>query len=127
MKNLSKIEVKILKNLSSQNELKIEDFDFLEEADNILKVRELVYYIDNLIERGFIKKSDYYEYNENDKMNFKYLNNAISIDFNKLEIEDELRDVFSIKSKSEENIIFVVFTYILTFILGMAAMYVFRL
>ncbi|BEP29142.1 hypothetical protein [Helicovermis profundi] len=132
MKDLSKFEYKVLKTIGEtiNDTMKIDDFSFLNETDEILKIRELVYYIDILIAKGYIySNDDYYEYNENDKVNFKYVNSATKINFTKLTLTDLSKKLFEHSLKKDsltENIWFVVFSYIITFLLGMVAMYIIK-
>lgn len=133
MKDLSKIEVAILvcldKILTNDELVKLEDIDELTESDEILKIRELVYHLDLLSQKEYIEvEEDYYE--ENESVTFNYVNSAVSIDAGKIKLTEKslekLREHELSKTPLSERTIFTVITYILTFVLGMMAMYIIK-
>lgn len=81
---ISKLQYEILENLFKRDVEKDSsisihpDFYNLEEKDGIVKVRELVFNIDQLINLNFVKTANKY-YIESDNMSFEYMNNAIEI------------------------------------------------
>lgn len=84
MSEISKLQIEILENLyiidvSKNSDKRIQpEFFTLEEKDEIMKTRELVYNIDQLVKLQFITTSDKY-YVESDNMSFEYMNNALEI------------------------------------------------
>ena len=131
MKDLSKIEISILQCLDkiivNSEELKLTDIDELVETDEILKIRELVYYLDLLSQKEYIEVEENY-YAENESVAFKYVNSAVSIDVSKIKLTEKsiekLREHELSSTPFSESTIFTVITYVLTFILGMMAMYI---
>lgn len=133
MKDLNKKELSILKDLK-RILIDEEVYDLtlnkeLEESDMILKVRELVYNIDTLVQKGYLESDEgYYEQNEN--VTFKYVNSAVSIDTTKIRFTEKGLEKFVEMHLTDkpftERIIFIIFTYILTFILGMIVMYIIK-
>lgn len=133
MKELNKKEISILKDLKKllidDEVLTLTDNKELEENDLILKVRELVFNIDTLVQKGYLEVEEgYYEQNEN--VTFKYVNSAVAIDTDKIKFTDTGLDKFvemHITDKPfTERMIFIIFTYILTFVLGMIVMYIIK-
>ena len=111
------------------------------EKDEIMRVRELVFNIDQLVELEFISTSNKY-YIESDNMSFEYMNNAIEMIDNRINITPlgiqyiEESKKGNIKKISESiNAFFdksflnhpyrVIGTHILSFILGLVIMWVF--
>lgn len=133
MKDLNKKELSILKDLK-RILIDEEVYDLtlnkeLEESDMILKVRELVYNIDTLVQKGYLESDEgYYEQNEN--VTFKYVNSAVSIDTTKIRFTEKGLEKFVEMHLTDkpftERMIFIIFTYILTFILGMIVMYIIK-
>lgn len=131
MKDLNKKELSILKDLKriliDEEVYDLTSNKELEESDMILKVRELVYNIDTLVQKGYLESDEgYYEQNEN--VTFKYVNSAVSIDTAKIRFTEEGLEKFIEMHLTDkpftERMIFIIFTYILTFVLGMIVMYI---
>lgn len=84
MAEISKVQLKILEDLyhrDIENTLSVriqpEAYD-LEEKDEIMKIRELVYYIDQLKLIDLVETQEHY-YTESDFVSIEYLNNAMEI------------------------------------------------
>lgn len=133
MKDLSKLEISILmylnRILNEGEKLELIEINELVETDEILKIRELVYHLDLLSQKEYVELEDDY-YMENESVAFKYVNSAVSIDVKKIKLTkktmDKLREhEFNVKPISERAV-FTIFTYLLTFALGMMAMYIIK-
>lgn len=99
----------------------------LVETDDALRLREVVKHLDELIASGFIEADGpYYESNENITIN--YLNAAISIDPSRLRVTEAGKVWLSNEGqkglKTSESPFLTILTYAVTFLLGMASMYV---
>lgn len=87
MVKLNALQWRILEILcqeTSDSELSIENLALhLKESDPMMKIREMVFYIDFLIEQGFLLTHEAF-YEASDKMSFEYMNSAVSIDLSKV-------------------------------------------
>jgi hypothetical protein len=87
MVKLNELQWSILEKLIQEREnpeLNIENSAFhLKENDPMMKIREMVFHIDFLIEQGFLVTHEAF-YEASDKMSFEYMNSAVSIDLSKV-------------------------------------------
>lgn len=89
MVKLNELQWSILEKLcqkTTDSELSIEDPTFhLKEVDSMLKIREMVFHIDFLIEQGYLLALEAF-YEASDKMSFEYMNSAVNIDLSKIQV-----------------------------------------
>jgi len=57
----------------------------LKETDSMLKIRELVFNVELLIEQGYLEAEEAF-YEASDKMSFEYMNSAVAIDLSKVKM-----------------------------------------
>lgn len=90
MVNMTKLQLQILEDLFQRDvlgqsiELTSDRYE-LTESDDIMKIRQLVYNIDALIALGMIDAKDKYYY-ESDFVSFEYMNKAVEIREDRLNI-----------------------------------------
>lgn len=127
---LKKIEASILSFLDEAIRMdaivNLGEIDGLTEEDEILRIRELVDYLEVLSKKNYLSLEEGY-YEENDFVVFKYNNNAISIDLSKIKITqkalDELNKIKMV-SKSRINRRLMMGTlFITSFLSGMIIMH----
>lgn len=89
MVKLNEIQWCILEKLCQEpidTQLNTEDSVFrLKETDSMLRIREMVFHIDHLIEEGYLMAEEAF-YEASDKMSFEYMNSAITIDLAKVNV-----------------------------------------
>lgn len=99
----------------------------LAENDATLRLRETVKHIDELIQLEYVEALEpYYESNEN--ITIKYLNGAISIQPSLLKVTERGKEWLSHEGQrtfsKSENPLMTILTYVVTFLFGMASMYI---
>lgn len=99
----------------------------LAENDATLRLRETVKHIDELIQLEYVEALEpYYESNEN--ITIKYLNGAISIQPSFLKVTERGKEWLSHEGQrtfsKSENPLMTILTYVVTFLFGMASMYI---
>lgn len=132
-----KVEIAILKALTASVKAAdgsafVEMIEGLIEEDETFRLREVVFHIDQLIEKGqvAIKTLDGISgyTDETDSISIKYLNSAVALYPERLEVTAAgLARITGSKSSTEKVVdkpAFAALTYVVTFLLGMASMYV---
>ncbi len=103
MANITKLQKMILENLYlrdvEKNEITLDaNNDELTETDDIMKVRELVFNIDILVQLKYIDVIDKYYY-ESDFISFDYMNKAVEIIEERLKISNLGIDYIELRHK----------------------------
>lgn len=94
MQDLNNVEKQLLFDLSDKELYEQDEYIFnysnyvLSETDEIKQVQEIVYYIEKLADLNYLTIDGQF-YVESDRMSFEYLNSAVEIDFNKIQITEE--------------------------------------
>ena len=108
MAEISKIQLKILEDLYERdikNALNISiqpDAYDLDEKDEIMRIRELVFNIDQLCQLRLIDAKEHY-YNESDSVTIAYLNNAVELNDRRISLSALGIDYIETMKKESEN------------------------
>lgn len=91
MTKLTSIQWHILEQLERRDAnptFSLSDNQFpLKETDYMQRIRELVFHFESLIELGYLEASEPF-YEASDKMSFEYMNSAISVDYQKIQLTE---------------------------------------
>lgn len=108
MGEISKVQVKILEDLYRRDvdnalTVRIQPSEYdLDEKDEIMRIRELVYYIDRLKAIELVDTQEHY-YTESDSVSIEYLNNAIEINDRRINLSPLGIEYIEVMKKTSFN------------------------